>query len=384
MATRPGTPRLLRELNDRAALELLLASGPLTRAQLGELTGLSKVTAAQMLSRLEERGLVEVVGEQSGSRGPNAALYAVVPSCAYVAALDVNFELVTAGVADITGRVVAEVTADPNGGEDPVKIVHNAVLKACRRAEVPLDRLSAIVIGTGGVVDPRTGDVTFSFNLPEWHEGVLEALRHDLRRPVIIENDVNLAAVAERPHMDTGDFVLMWVDVGQGLGVMLNGRLHRGLTGGAGEIGWLPVPGEPLPPGVSTSHHGPFQRLVGGPTVRDLAASYGFAAESAEECVRLAAASGTEEGGRFLDEFANRLAIGVAAVCVVLDPGHIVLAGRVGRAGGSQLAERVQEAVRRICPSQPRVTTTQVEGNPILRGALLAALDTAREEVFTQ
>src|SRR5690606_39530780 len=88
MERRPGVPRLLREINDRAALELLLASGPMTRGQIGELTGLSKVTASQTLARLEERGLVEVVGAQAGGRGPHAALYSVIPSSAYVAGLD--------------------------------------------------------------------------------------------------------------------------------------------------------------------------------------------------------------------------------------------------------------------------------------------------------
>jgi DNA-binding Lrp family transcriptional regulator len=53
----PGTPRLLRALNDRAALELLMAQGPLTRTKLGELTGLSKVTASQLVERLEEQQL---------------------------------------------------------------------------------------------------------------------------------------------------------------------------------------------------------------------------------------------------------------------------------------------------------------------------------------
>ena len=87
---KPGTPSLLRELNDRAALELLLADGPLTRAQLSERTGVSKVTVSQMLARLEERGLVMIAGEQAGGRGPNAALYSVVRSSAYVAGLYVD------------------------------------------------------------------------------------------------------------------------------------------------------------------------------------------------------------------------------------------------------------------------------------------------------
>src|SRR6202035_1438107 len=99
MDRRPGTPSLLRELNDRAALELLLTGGPLTRAQLGEHTGLSKVTASQLLHRLAERGLLTVAGELAGGRGPNAALYAVVPSSAYVAGMPVEADEVSAGVA---------------------------------------------------------------------------------------------------------------------------------------------------------------------------------------------------------------------------------------------------------------------------------------------
>src|SRR5690349_11594500 len=109
----PGTPRLLRQINDRAALELLLSKGPLTRAELGEHTGLSKVTSGQLLARLEERGLVAGAGERPGGRGPNAAVYAVVPSSAYVAGLEVLPGRVTAGVADITGEIITEVGVDP-------------------------------------------------------------------------------------------------------------------------------------------------------------------------------------------------------------------------------------------------------------------------------
>ncbi len=279
MERRPGVPRLLREINDRAALDLLLSSGPLTRGQIGDLTGLSKVTASQTLSRLEERGLVEVVGEQAGNRGPNAALYGVIASCAYVAGLDVGPEHVTAAIADIKGDVVAEVTASPNGTDDPVSVVHNAVVKACRSAKVALSRLKGVVIGTPGVVDPRTGDVQFSFDLPHWHEGIHEALARDLKRTVRIENDVNLAAIAERSKgaaRQADDFVLLWVGRGIGLAVVLGGRLHRGRSGSAGEIGYLPVPGVPLAedvrsePGRLPSLAGGLQSLVSSVAVLDL------------------------------------------------------------------------------------------------------------------
>ncbi len=304
MEQRPGTPRLLRELNDRAALELLLGGGPMTRAQVGERTGLSKVTASQMLSRLQERGLVTAAGEQAGGRGPNAALYAVVPSSAHVAGLHVERDEVSAGVADITGEVVTQVSVDPNGAANPVELVRGAVAAACHAAGVQMSRLNALVIGTPGVLDPSTGDPRLAVNLPAWHEGVLDALRSDLRQPVTIENDVNLAAMAERAvgaAQGADDFVLMWIGVGLGLATIIGGRLHRGVGGAAGEIGYLPVPGMPLPQDVSHPATGAFQSLVGAQAVRPLAESYGFPAPTAAAAVQAAVAAaqaGDERGQR--------------------------------------------------------------------------------------
>jgi predicted NBD/HSP70 family sugar kinase len=351
MASRPGTPRLLRELNDRSALDLLVSSGPLTRTQIGERTGLSKVTASQLLSRLEERGLVAVVGEQAGGRGPNAALYAVVPSSAYVAGLDVGPHGVTAGIADITGHIAAEITVEP--GDDAVSLVHNAVVKVCRSAKVPLAKLHALVIGTPGVVDPRTGDVEFIYDLPHWHAGVLEALRRDLRLPVTIENDVNLGALAEKASgaaQDVDDFALLWADRGLGLAVVLGGRLHRGFSGGAGEIGYLPVPGAALPEKDTESVTwgmpalaGGLGALAGADAVRDLAREHGFDEPTATECVRAAAAAG-DAGGPFLDALATRLAYGVASVTIVLDPELVLISGELGRANAWSAASRTRWA----------------------------------------
>ncbi|MEU8174266.1 ROK family protein [Microbispora hainanensis] len=388
MPQRPGTPRLLRQINDRAALELLISRGPLTRAELGELTGLSKVTSGQLLARLETRGLVTAAGERPGGRGPNAALYGVNPSSAYVAGLEVLPDSVTAAVADITGTVVAQVSVDPSEARDPVGLVHEAVQRACGTAGIELSRLRCFVIGTRGVVDPLTGDLRYSVDLPTWHVGILAGLRTLLGECVIIENDVNLAALAEQAYgaaQGADDFVILWTGVGQGLGVMLGNRLHRGITGGAGEIGWLPVPGEPLPSAVTAPQTGSFQRLVGGEALWNLARAHGLPVPDARDAevadlVRTAIDAGNDD---FVEDLAGRLAVGVAAVSVVLDPGLVVLGGDVGRAGGGHLAERVEEAVARVCPSRPTVVATGVEGNPVLMGAIVAALDQAREEVFS-
>lgn len=389
---RPGTPSLLRELNDRAALRLMLDGRPMTRAQLSELTGVSKVTTGQVLTRLTERGLVTATGEQSGGRGPNATLYAAVPSSAYVAALYVELGLVHTAVADVTGTVIAEVREDTNGAAEPIGLVRSAVDRACARAGISVERLSAFVIGSPGVVDPRSGDPLMTFNLPEWHEGVLEGLRGALRKPVLIENDVNLAAIAERSAgaaAGTDDFALLWAGTGVGLATMLGGRLHRGISGAAGEIGWLPVPGAPLTPDVRVPSGGGLQWLAGAGAVIRLAGEHGIGGSTAAEVVRAAVTElssltdgGSSPASEFLDELARRLALGVTAVCAVLDPGLVVLGGETGLAGGDALASRVGEKAAAMSPFPPRVVATEVPDKPVLRGALLTAVDQARDAIL--
>jgi predicted NBD/HSP70 family sugar kinase len=386
---KPGTPSLLRELNDRAALELLLAEGSLTRAQLSERTGVSKVTVSQMLARLEDRGLVMVAGEQAGGRGPNAALYSVVPSSAYVAGLYVEFDQVSAAIADVTGQRVANINVDPNGTDDPVGLVRDAMGQACESAGIDFSNLSAVVIGSPGVLDPRTGAPRLAVNLPTWHEGVPEALREVLRTPVVIENDVKLAAMAERANgvaAGLDDFAFVWLGGGLGLAAVINGQVRRGVGGAAGEIGWLPVHGAPLPAGNEHPSKAGLQAVAGGHAVQALAAEHGFAAATPADSIRAAladlAASPAGSGAAFMDELAHRVSIGVAAVCVVLDPALVVLGGTVGHAGGAELAARVAAGVPRLCLAGPTVVPTSVPDEPVLLGAMQAALAQARAQLL--
>lgn len=389
-ATRlPGTPRLLRALNDRAALELLLARGPLTRAQLGEMTGLSKVTASQLVERLEQRGLVRRVGEQAGGRGPNAQLYAVTPGSAHVIGVDVGPERVAAACADITGGIVGRVEQSTRDTDDPVGVVHNAVVQAAAEADTDMSSVRRVVLGTPGLVDPQSGEISFAWDLPRWHRGLLDDLRRDLSTPVVFGNDVNLAAVAEQSAgaaKGASDFVLIWIGRGVGLASVIGGRVHQGATGAAGEIGYLPVAGADVPRHSAKrvqkgGVRGAFQSIAGADAVKAIGKKYGFRGNEAADVVRSAVAAG-EAGAQVLDELADRLALGVAATCVVLDPPLVVLAGEVSQAGGPALADRVEREVAAITLVTPRVVITGVESEPVLHGALHTALDAVRDEVF--
>jgi predicted NBD/HSP70 family sugar kinase len=380
----PGTPRLLRAINDRAALELLLSRGPLTRSQIGELTGLSKVTASQLVERLIERGLVTGVGEQAGGRGPNAQLYAVRPNSAYVVGVDVGPEHVVAGCADISGTVHSRIELSTKDTDDPVGVVHSAVMSAAEKADAPFADVRRVVLGTPGLVDPKTGDLAFAFDLPRWQRGLLAALRDDLDRPVSFENDVNLVAVAEAHSgaaQGVEDFVLLWIGRGVGLGIMIGGKLHRGHSGAAGEAGWIPVPGSQVHRDPSHRARGGFQQLVGAEGVRVVAREHGFKAQTGAAAVAAAVQVGSA-GGPLLDELASRIALGLASVCVVLDPPLVVLAGEVNVAGGPALAQRVEHEVAAIAPIAPRVVMASGPAEPVVDGALRTALVDVRNEIF--
>ncbi|QIP70448.1 ROK family transcriptional regulator [Streptomyces sp. VN1] len=392
----PGTPRVLRAMNDRAALDLLLEHGPLSRTRIGKLTGLSKPTASQLLARLEAAGLVLAGGTTEGRPGPGAQLYEVNPAAAYAAGLDVTPARVLAAVADVTGRTVGRYELPTPGRRPAVPVVQqvtdtlDGAVKAAGLARSDVHRL---VVGTPGAFDPGTGRLRYASHLPGWHSpALLDELAAALPMPVGYENDVNLAAVAEqrlgaaRGHED---FVLLWNQEGLGAALVLGGRLHRGWTGGAGEVGFLPVPGAPLVRKVSRTGSGGFQELAGSQALAGLAREVGVTdvpsgpyPEVAAALVARAARTGDGPHRRLLQTYATRLATGLASLVSVLDPELVVLSGTSLVAGGEALRDLVRDELEELAASRPRLVVGDVTEHPVLRGALESALATTRDEVF--
>ncbi|WP_097971676.1 ROK family transcriptional regulator [Streptomyces sp. gb14] len=392
----PGTPRVLRAMNDRAALDLLLEHGPLSRTRVGKLTGLSKPTASQLLARLEAAGLVVATGTSEGRPGPNAQLYTVNPRAAHVAGLDVNGQRIVAAVADVTGATVGEFELATPGrrADSVVRQVADALDGAVKDAGLTRADVHRVVIGTPGAFDPGTGRLRYASHLPGWHSPtLLDELAAFLPMPVEYENDVNLVAVAEqrlgaaRGHED---FVLLWNEEGLGAALVINGRLHRGFTGGAGEVGFLPVPGTPLVRQVVKANSGGFQELAGAQAVPRLAKALGidtpqqpYAKVAAELLARAAAAYEEDEAlAELLRQYAQRLATGLASVTAVLDPGLIVLSGGAVAAGGEILRSLIQSELAELAASRPRLVVGEIDRTPVLRGALERALADTRDEVF--
>ncbi|GGY08739.1 ROK family transcriptional regulator [Streptomyces anandii] len=392
----PASPSTARAINDRLALRLLQEEGPLTAGQLKQLTGLSRPTVADLVERLTASGLITVVGESGEQRrGPNARLYGIVADRAHLAALDVRTEGVAVTVSDLLGREVARASVPIGGDTGTGPAVEQAVALVERVAkEAGAGLLHTVGIGAPGLIDPVSGELRDSTGLPEWHRRLVDALQERLPRArVIVENETNLAALAEQRDgaargRDT--FVLLWLGHGTGAAVVLDGALRRGASGGAGEIGFLPVPGTAGLPSA-TDCAGGFHSLAGAAAVVELAGDYGLVAEAggpelvAAEVVRGAVAAGPGPGpaARFLGALADRVVLGVASAVAVLDPGCVVLGGEVGQAGGGVLAGLVAERVRGMSPLVTEVLAGVLGGGGVLRGAVLMARERAQEELYS-
>lgn len=353
-AMKTATPATARAINDRLALDLLLERGPLTAPQLRELTGLSRPTVADLVERLRTAGLVESVGESGEERrGPNAKLYRLIAERAHVAGVDLRRGGVEVAVADLVGHTVGSAARtfpaqrpqrkNPGKGGDGFDLL--AVLTDAIGEAAAGRALHTVVLGAPGLVQPNSAEVIGPNEVRGWRPDLPGALERELGVRVLLENEVNLAAIAEhRLGAAAGrpDFVLLWLDEGVGGAVVLGGRLRRGASGGAGEIGWLVVDGAPF-------------------------------------CDTVAPARRNEVGP---DELAAGIAGGVFAAVCVLDPGLVVLGGSVGSSGGDALAALVEKHVAAKSPIRAEVLPSAVEGNAILHGAVLTALDLARDEVF--
>jgi predicted NBD/HSP70 family sugar kinase len=386
--TTPGTPRLLRSINDRSALELLLEHGPLTRTRIGALTGLSKPTASQLVDRLLTAGLVVPAGTAAGGPGPSAQLYAVNPDAGHAGGVDVTHTRVTAAVAGLTGEVIGEFEVPVVGrsATGSIERVRDALHGAAEAAGVAPESVRHVVIGVPGAPHPQTGQLGFARDLPGWHGGNLARLRDLLGVRVELENDVNLAAIAEQ-HLGQArgadDFVVFWLGNGIGLAIVQDGRFVRGATGGAGEIGYMPVALDPQDPLTRSSKpvKNTFQNIAGRPAVLQLAREHGIRVDDHAEAVRRAVETGNTE---MLTTLAQRTARGLAPVLAVLDPSLVVLSGGTMRAGGDLLKDLITHELHAVAVPRPTLAVSTVEGNPVLAGSIHAALRTVREDLFNR
>ena len=388
MAERPvtaGTPSLLRAINARSILELIQRTGPVSRAQVARESGLSKPTVSLNLAALLEAGLVREVGRTSGRRGPSAMLYDLNPEAGLVAGIDVGRYWVRAALADITGTTVGRRRERARASSARALIGQIGAIAhgLATEAGVDWDQVNHVTVGSPGVFEPTRGAVILAPNLPGWgRHGLVEALAGELGTRVGVENDVNLAAVGERWRglgQGVGNFGFLSVGTGVGMGLVLDGKLYRGSSGAAGEVGYLPIGADPHDRHVR--RRGAFEEAAGGAGVVRTAHEAGMKGSLTPKKVFALARKGDPLAERVVETEAQRLALGLAVVTAVVDLELVILGGGIG-GNADLLLEPVERELRALSPLRPRLVASALGDDAVLQGALATALAAAQDRLF--
>ncbi|MFE3449925.1 ROK family protein [Nonomuraea sp. NPDC059194] len=362
---RGGDTSRLRRINLVATLRALRDQGPIGLTDLAKRARLSRPTVESLVEELLAAGWLKELPPETGQMGRPARLVAFHTTGGHVLGVDIGSYSVRATVADLNGNVVsahAERVSATCGRAERLALTRSTMESALKAAGVTPPQVAAVCVGTTGVVT-GAGVVKLSVGLPEWTGLDLAGeLRGRFDCPVLVENDCNLAALAEGwsgQAQDVADLVFVLSGVRTGAGILIDGRLHRGRHGSAGEIGALPLIGWHRAP----SHLTAYQGLPAGTQPEEAAAIVFAQARTGDPAARWA-----------VEQYAHDLAEGIAALVLTVDPDLVVVGGGVSRSG-DVLLEPLRRHLDPLCLEPPALAISTLADQAVVLGAVRHALN---------
>jgi predicted NBD/HSP70 family sugar kinase len=356
MLSRMATSRLLRRMNAQRVLDALRSAEAMRVTELVAATGLSRPTVDAVADELVRLGWLSEVTVAEGARGRPARSLAFRADAGYVFGVDIGEVKVRAAVADLRGDIVAERVRE-FGGEDRLPAIRRVIAATLTDAGVRREQLLFSCVGCTGAMDSARGRVLFSSIFDDDFD-LAGAFTRSLGRPLVIENDCNLAVIGERwrgAAVGLDDVVCVLAGERIGAGIMVGGNLMRGHEGAAGELSFL---------GAFEEEHG----------ARGIAQLVRELSGSAPESVFIAAGAGDEEALEIVERAERWAGHGIVTAAQIVNPEVVVIGGGVARAGEVLLAPlraRLERMVRR----PPRLVASPLAERGPLVGAIRLALD---------
>jgi predicted NBD/HSP70 family sugar kinase len=392
---RSATASLMRKLNCSAVLDLIREQSPIARSEIARQLNMSIPTVMRVIDDLFADDLVRWSGDSQVSGGRPRTLLEFNGHAYAVIGLDLGGAQLYGTLADLCGSIQDEICV-PLESADPV----HSLEQVCGLVEDLLSRprpagqiVRGIGVGAPGVTLSNQGVVTWAPSLG-WRDLPLrDILQQRFGLPVVVENDVNLAAIGEYGFgaaRGATSAVCIAIGTGIGSGIVIDGKIYRGYRQSAGEVGYLP----PAIPYLARSYDS-FGALEGIASAtglqqrarRALESSSGQfqSADLSAEGVFEAALQGESWAQQLLDETVDYLSLAVAAVSAILDPQVIVLGGAILRAARGLapdlLIEPILSRLEGVLPSRPNLVGSQLGSRAAVMGAIMLVLEMTTERV---
>jgi predicted NBD/HSP70 family sugar kinase len=329
-------------MNRRLAYEALANAGRLSRADLARMTGISAPTIGKIVSFFVKTGIVSEIGEGASEMGRKPKLLQFNKESYYTIGVEFEGDGLKVGIIDLLGniKVFHQMAATASFDEMMQGKLAAAIKSTLREARVPASRIWGVGIGIPGVVniERRTISTAPLIGVTEErsYRDSIARLEKQLKLPVFVENDANSAAIGEymlRKEEGEVDLVYLSVGTGVGGGIILDGRLRKGVRFSAGEVGYM------IFDKASSSHSSKAGWL--------------------EDRINHRALMKNRSGRQFLQLAASDLALAIANVSVVLDIDLFVIGGAGIADYGEDFLARTAEQVRQLNSLPVRIEAPQ-------------------------
>jgi len=378
-----GTLAWLRDRNRQRVVGVLRERGRLSQAEIARVTGLSRTTVHSLVAELKGWAMVQEVDTvQPDARGGRPALQLVLRDASQaVLGIDFGHSHVQVAIADMARNVRAERRCDLDVNHHAVEALDtSARLAAEALAESGFDRSSLVGAGIGipGPVDREHGTAGSATILPGWVGlRIASEMQRRLGIPVEIENDANLGALAELTWgagRDCSNFAYVKAATGIGAGLVIDGRLLRGASGTAGEIGHTTLDEEGAL--CYCGNRGCLETVASGPSIIRLVANGSDGADGSaltlEHVIELVV-DGDVRARRAVSDAGREIGVAVAGLCNLINPERVIVGGMLSRAG-EVLLQPLRESLRRHAVQAAAEKVEVVQAVFVERAELLGSL----------
>ena len=349
------TSSLMRDINRSAILEIIRRESPVSRTVIAERLGVSLPTVMRIVEELVEEGFVNANGESEFTGGRRRPLLKFEKDNNLILGFDLGGTKMYGAVANFGGEILDQIQIDKHGSnsEESFSLLTNLIDHLLQCPLLEGHRIRGIGVGAPGVTLHHQGIVKWAYTL-HWKDFPLrEKLMQRYDMPIIVDNDVNLAALGEHWYgagQNAQNMVLIANGLGIGSGIIIDGALYRGAHEASGEIGHMITDKEYL--GKSFIDFGVLESLASGTSITSLT-------NTSPDEVFDAARRNEDWAMDVIENISDHLAVAVANIAVTFDPELIVLGGGITKSA-DLLVPLILKKIQNTIPSHPKLVVSKL------------------------